>query len=298
MRRENATWKPNRASLSAKLGFTVPTAFISCMRILYELAERDSLEVPGLFYEVFGLELAGEEARYQQTPPELFPFAQLGVDGVHYGYVIHAPELSPEDYPVGEMCPMDFDKGVFLVGNSTLDALENLASWQLNNVAQESTHRSEYTHAIIAEVSHAIGIEPHPEKAERRYGDDGNGLPVIPVVPSGWHFVPTSDGVGVLAPEDTFRPKHSDGIELREEFDRFTDVNQCIRRADRAYKDGYLGTALYLLRECYWHSWTDDDVAIRLNNRLVRVYEGLGRSVLSNMAERRVTRFYRGRLTS
>ena len=145
MRREIAIWKPDRARLSAKLGFTVPTAFVTCMRVLYELAERDGLEVSGLFYEVFGLELAGEEARYQQTPPELFPFARLGVDGVHYGYVIHAPELSPEGYPVGEMCPMDFDEGVFLVGNTTLEALENLASWQLSSAAQESTHKRDYT---------------------------------------------------------------------------------------------------------------------------------------------------------
>jgi len=33
--------------------------------------------------------------RYQQTPPELFPIAMTGVDGGHFGYLIHAPELCP-----------------------------------------------------------------------------------------------------------------------------------------------------------------------------------------------------------
>jgi len=44
----------------------------------------------------------GGDARYGQTPPQLFPVAMTGVDGGHYGYVIHAPVLALSDYPIAQ----------------------------------------------------------------------------------------------------------------------------------------------------------------------------------------------------
>ena len=94
---------PTRAALSEALGFTVPEAFVTFIETIYEQSGRDSQKWPDCFATVTGIELASVHFRYSQTPPELFTFATLGVDGVHYGYVIHAPELPAEDYPVGEL---------------------------------------------------------------------------------------------------------------------------------------------------------------------------------------------------
>jgi hypothetical protein len=109
--------------------------------------------------------LAGEEARYPSTPPEMFPIAAMGVDGVHYGYVIHAPELSAADYPLGHLCPMDAE-GVSLLGMNTLEAIETEVSWHgsfgdtrlvcqaLGIQAANSGHRA------AAQSPHAVGSDP------------------------------------------------------------------------------------------------------------------------------------------
>src|SRR3712207_6249361 len=97
-------------------GYPVPPAFREILLRLAEVASSNQSSVEDLFYQLTGTYLCATEYRYQQTPPELFTLAHMGVDGVHYGYVIHAPELPASDYPIGEMCPMD-DEGVFLVGN-------------------------------------------------------------------------------------------------------------------------------------------------------------------------------------
>jgi hypothetical protein len=45
--------------------------------------------------DAFGPHLTDHEIRnsYDLSPPALFPFAATGVDGGHFGYVIHAPPL-------------------------------------------------------------------------------------------------------------------------------------------------------------------------------------------------------------
>src|SRR5438552_8359765 len=85
--------EPTRTSISRALGYTVPEPFVALIQSLYEQSGKDEAKWPHLFRAITGLDLAGPDARYPNTPPELFPFAHLGVDGVHYGHVIHAPEL-------------------------------------------------------------------------------------------------------------------------------------------------------------------------------------------------------------
>jgi hypothetical protein len=58
---------------------------------------------------------------------------------------------------------------------------------------------------LLPHLSGGLGIAPDPSKAGRNY-DDGHGKPVMPTVPQGWHYVPSSDGAGVLAPAAQFHP--------------------------------------------------------------------------------------------
>jgi hypothetical protein len=264
--------EPTRASLSDALGFAVPDAFVSLVETLYEQSGRDPTKWPEWIASITGIELVSVDFRYTQTPPELFTFATLGVDGVHYGYVIHAPEQPAQDYPVGELSPMDGD-GVFLVGSNTLGALENLMSGQLEYEVEESERR------LIDHISQALSLHPTAEKAHSRYGPDGNGLPIQPAVPVGWSFMPSTDGIGVLAPNEAFRPGRSARLEA------FGSPHIYLQQAEQALGEGFPATALYYLREGYWQNWTDSQIATVFDGNLTRVYEALGRPALAEVVE-------------
>jgi hypothetical protein len=263
---------PNPSNIPAALGLPMPApaALVQALRALYDLGQRGGEGAEQLFAEVTGIYLAGASVRYPQTPPELFPFATLGVNGVHYGYVIHAPELRPDDYPVGELDPMS-DEGVILVGKGTFDALENLLSWQLGWDEGPATAET------IAKVSEAIGIQPEVAKANRRYGISGMGLPVVPEIPTGWRYVSTADGVGVLAPEAAFWPGATHLVEPD------APVDHAVSQADEALAAGYPATALYFLREAFWRHWTNEDLARRISIQQAEAYSILDRHALAEI---------------
>jgi hypothetical protein len=265
---------PDRASLSEAFGFTVPDAFVEFIRVLSEQCD-DNQDYAELFMTLTGQYLVGVEVCYSQTPPEMFPIASMRVDGVHYGYIIHAPELPARDYPVGYLCPMDAD-GVSLVGFSTLEAIETLASRQID-------HGSSYAGDILR-ISQVLGIKPSKEKANRCYDRFGNGLPVLPRKPAGWRFILSEDGVGVLAPSDAFRA----GPHLA--LDDDAPAEAYLRLADQTSAAGFPATALLYLRDGYWRHWTDDDIALEICNRLIRVYDALGRASLTEAVRLRMDR--------
>jgi hypothetical protein len=264
-------------SLSRTFGFAVPNALISYLRALSRCAGGDSQMTEVLFELLTGLMLDGTEARYQQTPPEFFPFASLGVDGMHYGYVIHDPQSFLEDYPVGEICPMDRG-GVCLVGRGTKDALENLAT----EVICEGVRDPEK----VLHLCRKLGLEPDEEKAEFRYGADGDGLPIIPDVPSGWIHVASADGIGVLAPSEQFDPKMARTTSTR-------SADELLSAAEQAFLEDFPASALYYLREGYWYNWTNNSWALRFSGLLQTVYTALDRPRLAEVVEWRADKFFR-----
>jgi len=91
-----------------------------------------------------------------------------------------------------------------------------------------------------------LGIVPDPRMAGRNY-DDGHGKPEMPTVPEGWHYLPSSDGAGVLAPAAQFHPT----------FPHLDDRPNPILVLDAALghaAEHFPATALWLLRECYWRT--------------------------------------------
>ena len=270
--------RPSRSYLSELFGYPPPEAFVKFVHTLYERSGIDGETAGELFAYLTGWYLAGGRAsRYKSTPPELLPFATMGVDGVHLGYVVHAPELELEDYPVGENSPMD-DSGIYLVGNNTNEALENLMSDRLGDLAQgvrkigEKAPTDEETQ-LIQHLSNRLGLHPDISKAGRRYGPDRNGLPVVPYVPDGWLHLPSSDGVGVLASKAAFGPLPLLEFNAKEAADNY------IQAADRAFAASFPATALYYSREGYWHSWADD-VTEAFRIRMMHAYNMLGRQLL------------------
>ena len=198
-----------RESLSRHFSYPVPPPFVTFLNALCEDCASgeavysrvvDSLE--WLLVSEYG------DSRYQQTPPELFPIATSGVDGGHFGYLIHAPELALSDYPIACFAPMDRN-GAYLLGASTFEAVETEISANMRYAQEEDDWQSspasfEWWPEISARLAR-LGIVPDPSKAGRNY-DDGHGRPVMPTIPEGWHYVPSSDGAGVLAPTAQFHP--------------------------------------------------------------------------------------------
>ena len=225
------------------------------------------------------------DARYQQTPPELFPIATTGVDGGHFGYVIHAPELALSDYPIARFEPID-SNGAYLLGASTFEAVETEISANMRYAQEYDRHSSlasfEWWPGVSARLAR-LGIMPDPSKGGRNHDDDGSGKPVMPTVPEGWHYVPSSDGAGVLAPAAQFHPTFPHCLADR------PNPTLVLDAALKHAAEHFPATALWLLRECYWRTWplkTEDNIG--LCRAMSDVYAALGRPSLAAVTERRI----------
>ncbi len=223
------------------------------------------------FQNLTGLYLGDAECRYQQTPPEFFPFARPGVDGIHFGYLIHDPKLGP-DFAVGYLCPMESD-GVKLVGGDTAEAFSVILSQRLQESGDETvTDR-------IADVAGVLEIFPSASRAAQAAGW-GFGLPtddlppVVPRIPSGWRHVITEDKLGVLAPARTFAPCQ-EGEQSAE------DVDDWREEASRLLHDGYPASALVVVRNAVWSVTASPAEVAKL---MRRAYLDLGRPLLAAVA--------------
>jgi hypothetical protein len=269
----------DRDSRSAAFGFPVPPPFVAVLNALCQDCADGEAACERVDDALHWL-LAGADQRYTQTPPELFPIAATSVDGGPFGYVIHAPELVASDYPIARFEPMD-SGGAYLLGTSTFEAVETHLSTNIS-YAQQYGWESPLSHAWWPDVSGRLarlGIVPDPAKAGRNY-DRGDGKPVLPTVPEGWCHVPSSDGVGVLAPANKFDPACSYSMADR------PNVDSVLEDSMRDVADGFPATALWLLRECYWRTATDDTAA--LCRAMIDTYHALGRPSLAEVVSSRI----------
>ncbi len=246
--------RPTRTTLSQALGFNVPSRFVEYICQLHDFAGGDPESCLDAFDDSLGLFPRGQDARYDGTPPELFPVGKTGCDGDHYGFLLHAPELELNDLPFAHYCPMDSD-GVILVGSTTEMGIASVMGWHLSFVSAVKKER-------IAKIAGACKIRPQEEQN-----------PAVSV-PHGWRFAPSSDGVGTLAPAKLFDP----GPLL--EFDRNKSSVPFEDAAERAISGGHLATALHYLREGLWFFWMTKPVS--LARRMIDVYSMMNREALAN----------------
>ena len=269
-----------RESLSSNFGFLVPPPFVVVLNALCEDCASGNAVYDRVDDALHWLLVRESiDYRYGQTPPELFPIAQTGVDGGHFGYVIHAPELALSDYPIGRFEPMDSD-GAYLLGATTFEAIETQMSF-IMRCAQENDSRFPGSFEWWPEVSRRLaqlGIVPDPSKAG---GNDhgGDSKRVLPTVPQGWRHVPSADGVGVLAPAEQFHPTFALCLEDR------PSPALVLDSALRHCEEHFPATALWLLRESYWRTWPPN---IEICRAMIDAYVSLGRPSLAAVVERRI----------
>lgn len=249
--------RPSRLTLSQDLGFNPPVRFAEYVGQLYDYGRGDPEACLNAFDSTLGIYPCGADARYSNTPPELFPVGRTGCDGDHYGFLLHAPELELEDLPYGHFCPMDSD-GVCVVGSKTETGIASVMAVTLSYDFIDDEEKS-----LISAVARVCGIQPQAERT-----------PTIPV-PTGWRFLPSSDGVGTLAPAEFF---DSQPVAA---FNQYGPPDPFVNAAELAMRTGHLATALHYLREGLWFCSCKNPFP--LAQRMIEVYERMNRNRLANV---------------
>ncbi len=260
---------------SAKLGFPAPEPLVRLLRFVQLEAANSEDDWESWFESVTGLLAVGQEDRYGRTPPELFPFGNTGCDGIHLGYVIHDERIA-DDFPVGQMCPMDHE-GVTSIGSDTRDAFLNIFSNQLIEITDDEPSEREIIRDRIRRASRVLDIEPDPSKAwPIDFGFELYDKTSFPSVdqstPEGWVCLPTLDRLGVLAPEWTAHPAHCGQAGRVEAYHERVVLDECLKDSDKWLAAGYPASALVALRNALMF---DPDPS--LFDRLAKVYEQLDR---------------------
>ena len=264
-----------RKALQDRIGFAAPQPFVE---VATKFAERagDIAKGLDLLEDALQLRLCHFlESRYETTPIEFFPFLATGGDGHHFGYVMHAPELQLDDYPMGSIVAGEND-GVVFAGDTTLGALENMISYMRN--------RAEGLAEIDLHWLSTVGLHPDQAKAQdaRRLNGDAYARP-SPRIPAGWRHLMTSDGVGVVACESEFNRAGAEPLS------RDSPVDRYLAAADAEVAAGYHGSALWYLKEAWWWAYFAPEQGARpIKLGLVRAYEKLGKTLLADI----MTKYY------
>jgi hypothetical protein len=264
-----------RKALESRIGFATPQVFVE---IATKFAERAGDIVKGLerFEDTLQLRICHFLAdRYETAPIEFFPFLASGGDGHCFGYVIHAPELRLDDYPMGSMVPGEND-GVVFAGDTTPCAIKNMISYMRNQ-----TEGFDETDLHWLDT---IGLQPDRAKTQqvRRLIGEEYARP-SPRIPSDWRHLMTSDGIGVVAHKSKF---NEEGIQP---LPRNASPARYIAAADAEMATGYCGSALWYLKEAWWRAYFGPEQDARqIKHRLVRAYEKLGKTLLADT----MTKYY------
>lgn len=85
------------------------------------------------FYLGFNFYLSLDDFRYFNTPCDVVVFGNIGVDGVHYGFLTDFGSASNlEVAPIVCVCPMDFDRPTRVVANNLCEFMKvNLTDGEL-----------------------------------------------------------------------------------------------------------------------------------------------------------------------
>lgn len=253
-------------------GIGIPKKFYNNLIAIDTFSQTNGYDTLDTLFDIFGiLRIEGKEARYQQTPIELFPFGSSGCDGTHYGFVIHTPD--EEDNPSGEICPMDSD-GVIMIGNTSHELFQNLLT---GPIAIEK-----YSELLIK-----LQLEPVMSK-NNRYDANGNGVRIKVNPKIGWRFIETTDGVGVFAEEKYFDTSHE---LFTNDINRTKMVEKFEKLAEEMRYKGLHASQLFYLKELYWNEWTNYELAKKYLEQMLLPYKELGRQHLYNTVKETLDTF-------
>lgn len=247
-------------------GIKLPKLFIGNLLIIDNFCQANQLNTLDALFEIFGLlRIEGKEARYQQTPIELFPFGSTGGDGIHYGFIMHT--IDEDDYPAGEICPMD-DDGTVLISNATTDLFQNLL--YDNTILRD--YPTQYNQLNL--------VKNNIDKS--RYDQEGNALKISVKPREGWKFINTKDSAGVFAEDKYFNKYHRTDYDTLNR-NKKIEVHQNLANEMKGL--GFHASQLYYLKQLYWYEWTNSVIAKDLLTQMLEPYEKLNRQHLYEMTK-------------
>ncbi len=280
-----------REALVASYGIEPPRAIVELYAMALAHVEAQGTDRDSDFYadpyycfidRSLQLSCAGPLQPDAADPPytvlpavELFEFASPGVDGIQYGFVVHAPELARADYPIAEWDPRGGHESIHGLGSSSTEGLERLLSRTLAHW-EGGAELVEGARERLWAFARAIDIEPAAAKAKAVISEQGE--PPRPFVPAGWRHELTIDGIGVLAPEGAFGREHEEAVEGSTE-----DV---VVIAERAFEAGHPASALIVLRDALALDWSTPGAIELLSPAMQRAYSALGRPLLAKLLAR------------
>jgi hypothetical protein len=202
-----------------------------------------------------------QELDYLTTPFELSPVSWSGFDGLHYDWVVHAPELDLPDFPMVSYAPSE-DAAVWL-GDDTAQGLAHLMVGKRKarmKRRMEDPLQSPQWELLVGLVGH----RPNPDDPRITPGARSR-LACVPHVPEGYRFQAAHDGVGVLAPAHFFGELDVAALSR--------DELGLDREARTHASAGRHATALLALKQ--WRPLRPEDPGIL--ERMRDAYEALGR---------------------
>ncbi|EFM11406.1 hypothetical protein PaecuDRAFT_1852 [Paenibacillus curdlanolyticus YK9] len=226
--------------------YSVPPTLQHLIDLRRELADSER------FYNEFNFYLALDDFRYFSTPSDVVVFGNIGVDGIHYGFLTdYGAEESLETAPIVCVSPMDFDEPSriaaanlkeFLSVNHTDSALF------YNYFASEASYleAKRRWQAEAAESPYQPTDEEKQDKAE--IWDELLRRVELPEVPHPFRYVQqvneerqkhltvkTQDGLGVTAPLHEGESHHPFSVDKRNKLD-FEQLRHYLIAAPEASK--------------------------------------------------------------
>lgn len=218
---------------------------------------------------------ATPELRYARTPFETVPVSWDGGDGLHFDWVVHAPELDEDDFPMVSFSHVD-ENGAAWLGDDTAEGLANLLVAHHSGWAQYTPDDLDPSlDPLWRTLVDAIGREPDLASAHILEGGRSERT-LVPRVPNGYRFEPGSDGIGVLARADAFG-----------DVDVASPPSPAIATLDdarRLFDAGAFAGALVRLKQLRGLRRRADEPTVV--EHMAACYDGLGRTMHARRARR------------
>lgn len=246
------------AELRRWLGVQPPPGLLGCLEGLSSWSGGNRQQLEDGLDEVFGVSFATGD--HVELPAEVFPFLQGGEAFERYAYVVWAPELPASDHPVVRV---DGSGRLHPYAPDTPSAFRRL-------LVEKVDWDEELDERLATQVFRAMGLPEEESLLEQLRAPR----------PPGWSWVPTLDGVGVVAPRQSFDPRM-----VRPDPERALAEHQ--HQVNRWLTEGRPASALQLLKDACHLGRSQPGLWTRLGSLMAEVYLELGRADLAASARRR-----------
>ena len=240
----------SRRAVSANFGFQVPESFVQLLEIsrTVDLYEALYTTLGSDISQFVDPDLHDHSIVGQHTwQPEFFEFLRPGEDGIGQGFVIHAPELSQDEWPIFEHDPSGFNGDMVFLGRTLREALEMLVARDPVYAGRDTDLRENPQYVALA-TAFDLSLERKTLFRRIKFADC-----YVPHVPAGWRFEPAADMIGALAPAELFADEQPFVHLFHERFglDRPAAHAAMFEQVKHLLHDGFMGSALVGVRRLY-----------------------------------------------